>query len=286
MVHEYQSTQDWLNTHPFRKHHLPAIPSQHIVDDRRYGRHGDIKAENILHFVDDTVDNDLGSLVIADFGLTDFHKRATRSEVPAGHVTGSPSYEPPELMLHSKISRAYDIWSLACVYLEFITWLVCGWDDLERFPQARSLIGVQNTVDDDTFFTVLEGKPPTAEIRESVRDWIADLHEQPRCSAFIHDLLSLISEQMLVVDPADRIRCGPLNWTLKGMITKAERHPEYLTKPSPTSPRNQRPHPLSLAGFKANDKNRPPGPLEDFSPPKRQSTSLGLHSMRPLATCA
>jgi hypothetical protein len=41
----------------------------------------------------DEVDNEHGALVIADFGLTAFHKEASRSRLKAEYITGSPSYE-------------------------------------------------------------------------------------------------------------------------------------------------------------------------------------------------
>ncbi|PMD25864.1 kinase-like protein, partial [Hyaloscypha hepaticicola] len=168
-------------------------------DERVFGRHGDIKAENILLFTED-VDNEHGSLVIADFGLTAFHKKASRSRQKAEYITGSPSYEGPELMLHSNISRAYDIWGLGCLYLEFISWLVCGWEQLERFPEARVRIATNTPqLNDDMFFTILDGEK-RAVVRHGVENWIKDLHEMPRCSQFIHEMLDLISKQMLLVD--------------------------------------------------------------------------------------
>lgn len=284
-VHEDRSTQDSMKMRLHWKQYRAQI-SKKQADDRRYGRHGDIKAENILVFDDKTRDkaaNGRGSLVIADFGLTDFHRRATRSEVPAGHVSGSPSYEPPELMLRCKISRAYDIWSLACLYLEFITWLVCGWDRLKIFPQTRSLCITPNLLQDDTFFTILEGDQRTAVVRGSVRDWIADLHEQPRCSDFIHDFLNLISEEMLLVNPADRIRSSQLNWKLKCMLEQANKYPEYVTRYTPRKPAHQSPSTPSLAGFIASTEGNILNAGEDLTLPHKQNTSYGLYALRTLA---
>jgi serine/threonine protein kinase len=82
-----------------------------------YGRHGDIKPENILWFQEtpDT-DDEAGILQIADFGLGRFHGRESRSNVHPDGVVGSPTYEPPECKLHRPVSRAYDIWSLGYLY--------------------------------------------------------------------------------------------------------------------------------------------------------------------------
>lgn len=60
-----------------------------------FGRHGDIKPENVFWFHDSTDTGGMGTLKITDFGLTEFsehsktYKRRTKLAV-------SPSYRPPE----------------------------------------------------------------------------------------------------------------------------------------------------------------------------------------------
>ncbi|KAH7317938.1 kinase-like domain-containing protein [Rhexocercosporidium sp. MPI-PUGE-AT-0058] len=219
----------------------------------RYGRHGDLKAENILWF---RKGSEFGQLVIADFGLMDCHELSTRSDIPADGITGSPSYEPPELTLHGSISRSYDIWTLGCLYLELITWLVSGWEALERFPDARrEQVSQEPHFVDDTFFTIMADNSPGAQlkyaiIRDSVSSWIADLHEMPRCSHFVHEFLNLISKHMLVVDPVARIRIAGLNQEIQDMIIKAKNNPSYLTEGVAHTPRTQLdPHQSSLAAL-------------------------------------
>lgn len=260
MVHEYRSTHE-ANLSVSNSDSSGLIEGDPWLEDndRRYGRHGDIKAENILWFAGEEM-GETGTLVIADFGLTTVHKKTSRSEVNARYVTGSPSYEPPELMLHSKISRAYDIWSLGCLYLEFITWLVCGWDQLQHFPMAREM-ETSPAMSDDTFFTILESGNK-AIVRQSVRDWMDDLHEMPRCSVFVHEILNLISEQMLVVNPGDRIKVGQLNTELSHMMKKTERHCLYLLGPRPYSPRAQQPRPWSIAAFQQKGLFKSPSTTE------------------------
>lgn len=269
-VHEYRSTH-----HPSSQAPLPSDAGSSDTsedEERLYGRHGDLKAENILWFLDEAR-NERGHLVIADFGLTDFHKMATRSDVNPGYINGTPSYEGPEMMLHSKISRAFDIWSLGCLYLEFVTWLVCGWEHLERFPDARRRLCGPEMID-DTFFTIVDGEHRTAVVRQSVKDWINDLHEMPRCSAFVHDFLNLISERLLVVETHDRARIAQLNTDLARMKQKGEKRSSYLTAPIPTPPRLQTNlHPLSLAAVVQNDASKAPGPNEGTPLPARSSMS-------------
>ena len=269
MVHEYQESQVLNGTYRAREpSESEASGSSSEDDERVFGRHGDIKAENILLFTED-VDNEHGDLVIADFGLTAFHKKASRSRQKAEYITGSPSYEAPELMLHSNISRAYDIWGLGCLYLEFISWLVCGWEQLERFPEARVRIATNTPqLHDDMFFTILEGEK-RAVVRHGVGNWIKDLHEMPRCSQFIHEMLDLISEHMLLVDPVARIGIGPLNSKMTQMVVKAQQNPLYLTAPEPFKTRNQDPDPSSLVALRRTGVFHPPLPTEGTPLPRR-----------------
>jgi serine/threonine protein kinase len=237
MIHEYRSTQGSIKARSLQP--PPASSGDPAVedDDRLYGRHGDIKPENILWSVEEVLDDSQcsneGDLLIADFGLMDFRNRLTRSQVRPDRITGPPTYEPPELKLHMKISRAYDIWSLGCVYLEFITWLVGGWAELDRFAKAREVAG-WNGISDE-FFTIIEFRTQLrAIVREDVQAWMKDLHEKPRCSAFIHDFLNLVSEDMLVVNPKHRIHSGALNARLASMLAMAQADPRYLTRGRPT----------------------------------------------------
>jgi serine/threonine protein kinase len=239
-IHEHETTHDSFNQ---RAEIQPALSEHNSPGtekgDRLYGRHGDIKPENILWTSDDQNHlNTMGILLIADFGLMEFHTQLTRSLVLPGNLRGSQTYEPPERRLRTQISRAYDIWSLGCVYLEFITWLVCGMQGLERFPLARGI--TMDKVNDDTFYTIIDDgldPSPRGIVRESVQEWIKDLHEQPRCSDFIHDFLNLVSEHMLVVNPGKRIRCGLLVDRFCSMVRDASKASNYLTTGTPSEPR-------------------------------------------------
>ena len=105
----------------------------HERDD--VGIHSDIKPENILWF-EDSKGKGHGTLVICDFGFTRFHRQQSRSV--AYIAGGSDTYRAPEIDFSNRASRAYDVWSLACLYLEFITWYLMGFDSVELdFTNAR-----------------------------------------------------------------------------------------------------------------------------------------------------
>jgi serine/threonine protein kinase len=197
-------------------------------DSLLYGRHSDIKPENVL-WMRQNVREKLGVLQICDFGLGRFHRLETRSRVDPRAVAGTSTYAPPELFLENPISRAYDIWSLGCVFLEFVTWLVSGPSGLDRFTKARCM-ACQDGIEDDMFFTV-DRRSSKAVVREGVTKWMTELHDTALCSDFIYDFLNLISEQMLVVDPQKRIQARNLTDKLSEMVTKAREDSNYLVQP-------------------------------------------------------
>ena len=101
-----------------RTAHFTGRPSTHLKvvrDEQVFGRHGDLKPENILW----SDDGHGGVLEITDLGLGRFHQLESRSRVDPRTVNGSPTYTPPEISLEIDVSRAYDIWSIGCVFLGF-----------------------------------------------------------------------------------------------------------------------------------------------------------------------
>ncbi|KAJ8133057.1 hypothetical protein O1611_g564 [Lasiodiplodia mahajangana] len=100
-------------------------------------RHGDLKPENILRFSDNTTPG-YGRLVIADFGLAKTHTAITRSRhFPTRTVTGTARYEAPEAFLQEKSrSRVYDVWSMGCILLEFLIWVLHGGNFLQTFNSS------------------------------------------------------------------------------------------------------------------------------------------------------
>jgi hypothetical protein len=89
---------------------------------------------------------------------------------------------------------------------------------------------------------------------------------------FVHDLLNLISAEMLVINPKERILSGPLNNELKCMIDKGVETPLYLTAPRPSSPRpQQKLQSSSLAAAVWNGLVRAPSPNEGMALPGRSS---------------
>jgi serine/threonine protein kinase len=116
---------------------LHSTPQQ-----KNQGKHGDIKPENILYFKtgseeDAVIDPAcLAHLKISDLGEAEFHS-TTSMEVDAAGILHTPSYSAPELRVKKISMPNYDIFSLACVLLEFVTWYLRGFDEVKRFREKR-----------------------------------------------------------------------------------------------------------------------------------------------------
>jgi serine/threonine protein kinase len=220
--------------------------------EEKYGRHGDIKPENILWFrqaLDVEEVDKLGVLQITDFGLGRFHGRESRSNVDHKTVNATPTYEPPECKLEKPVSRAYDIWSMACLYLEFVTWLLEGSQAIHEFGDARGerrepLLIINDKrytivrdaiINDDNFFTILrdENNLRSAVIREAVIQWVERLHMHRNCSKALHELLNLVMDDLLRPDSRERIDSTRLKKKMKTILDKAKSDRDYLLKPSP-----------------------------------------------------
>lgn len=197
----------------------------------KFGRHGDIKPENILWMNEFECTSKDGILQIADMGLGQFHRLESRSQVNPSTVAGSPTYMPPEVILQQPISRAFDIWSLGCVFLEFCTWLIEGVKGLETFCDGRLALDSTGLLLSDSFFEIhlseASGKREAA-VKEGVLYWIQHLCSHHRCSPGIHDLLVLIRYRLLVIDANQRITSRELAQVLASILERGQSDPSYI----------------------------------------------------------
>ncbi|KAG9228280.1 hypothetical protein BJ875DRAFT_490028 [Amylocarpus encephaloides] len=196
-----------------------AIYTLHHEGDRSC-RHGDLKPENVLCFNSSrsTVERDQTSciLVISDVGLSKNHDRSTEIRSKSRNTTGETvTYAAPETALFPErpTSRRYDIWSLGCLYLEFVIWILYGIEGLNRFGKeiGRSAEGRFYIITSSTTLTVTGGKTP--QVNPVVTTWMEHIKQDPRCTGpgskktAIGRLVTLIEKRLLVVtsnpDPKD-----------------------------------------------------------------------------------
>lgn len=231
------------------------------MDSKEYGRHGDIKPENILWFenYEDHLNhrNHLNHLVISDFGLAQFHNAYSKSRVNRNNINGGTlTYEPPDMLLDHEISQKYDIWSLGCVFLEFVSWLLLGaHETIDEFSKRRVRDKSESGRDipRDKFFELIEPLDPRfrpeAKLKKSVVDvslscfnpyrirltrlqWIDKLHRHSKCSDAIHRVLDLIQFTMLVPSAKHRWDCERVHTELHLIREDCTKNTTYLVKPT------------------------------------------------------
>ncbi|KAH7380993.1 kinase-like domain-containing protein [Cadophora sp. MPI-SDFR-AT-0126] len=177
----------------------PALPLQDAETqaELKYGRHGDIKPENILWFAStsDHSPGSFGSFVISDFGLMSFHHKETKSRLNPANLARSHTYRPPEFDVRKKVSQKCDMWSLGCVLLEFFHWYLLGWEGVYNFGTERAKDGpLQMRLDD--FFNGTRDKEAFPQLRN-----------HPRATRFVVGVLELVESRLLRMDPTNRTSC-------------------------------------------------------------------------------
>lgn len=120
--------------------------------------HADVKPENILCFSSDNTGPNSITLKLADFG--EAIQVTQDPDVQRKKLPHIQSNRPPEYKPFGRPGFKYDIWCLGCLYLEFITWFLVGWEGLEAFKDNRenegddpSIAGADGAIElEDTFF--------------------------------------------------------------------------------------------------------------------------------------
>ncbi|KAF4627092.1 hypothetical protein G7Y89_g11064 [Cudoniella acicularis] len=106
--------------------------------------------------------------------------------------------DPPEaeLFKNKSRSRRYDIWSIGCVYLEFVIWLLYGSTGLSRF---RGDLGSRR------FYDIpprQSNETKTAQISDKVQKWVDWIRKDLCCpeNTALRHLVELIVSRLLVVE--------------------------------------------------------------------------------------
>ncbi|KAI1427398.1 kinase-like protein [Xylaria sp. FL1777] len=116
-------------------HQLTTVAELGIQRNLAPQLHADFKPRNILCFETIEGGNPSFTLKLADFGFA--RKVNEDSTLEVGDVTHTKTYRPPEYDTEDTIHLNYDVWCLGCVYIEFITWALIGWAEVEKFAKSR-----------------------------------------------------------------------------------------------------------------------------------------------------
>ncbi|KAK0651144.1 kinase-like domain-containing protein [Cercophora newfieldiana] len=214
-----------------------AVRDLHTTfEDGSNCRHGDLKPLNILVFEEDGTCR----LVIADLGIAKVHSdpTAVRTQKATETLATTRAYEAPEA--HKKCRghnlprpRAYDVWSLGCILLEFTIWLLFDMRAVESFASRRPDTWTESRP--GGFYALEEdGSPVVSEVVDTA---IATLLKDERCgeSTVLGRLVQLIARKMLAAESKDRVDAVELVEELENIVRDAAQSgDEFLWKAEST----------------------------------------------------
>ncbi|KAI1748056.1 kinase-like domain-containing protein [Xylaria castorea] len=220
------------------------------------GYHGDIKPENILLFEGDRQGDIRHVWKIGDFGVSrKFLVAARGGDIPKGFT---PTYQSPEHQIEGRIDGCADIWSLGCVFLETVVWLLWGWNGLVRFGIMRQtpnrLTAKNNIINSDTFFDIVDSthdNVPVPILKPAVLQCIESLCFDLNVSPYLTDLLHLIRCYLLDVNKHSRLSSERLVKVLRQLHRRCVDTPAYTV----AVPRPQKP-PLPTTFIHCESNNR------------------------------
>ncbi len=123
------------------------------------------------------------------------------------------------------------MWSLGCVFLEFVIWLLYDFSAVYYFEDNRHRFH-----NGARFYHITGGK---AEVTPTVVSAINALRSDPRCegdTAFTA-LLDLIEKRLLVIPALARCDAEELQDVLGEIVRKGQEEPSYLFNPAAPPPR-------------------------------------------------
>jgi serine/threonine protein kinase len=198
------------HVHWFTKPTITDPDPDPVVADM-WGRHNDIKPENILVYETEGHQNPI--FKITDFGQG-ILKEATAKQVSEKDpkAVGTRAYWAPESDVG--ISRPADMWALGCVFLELLLWLFgfyydgnrCGFStEREEFPGYNP-----RNRDDMYWYKDLECSLPTPKLKPAVERVIKELAAEHCTKMRAFERVIQAIEQLLRIDHKKRMQSQQL----------------------------------------------------------------------------
>lgn len=216
-------------------------------------RHGDIKPENMLRFINGAPG--MGVLKLADLGRAKGNQFKTqdRMVIEKDRYRTKP-YEPPDIYMrpNESMSRLFDVWSLGCVMFEAIVWMLYGKALLRSFTMSTKTAELNETP-----FWYAGPNWQFVDISPIVKNWMEHiLDNDPECTgskpSAIKDLLELVFKKMLVINlhqnrdmytPGYRAPTSTILEDLAKIRSKVKQDPTYLFTGRSRDPRSFNPPP-------------------------------------------
>lgn len=165
-------------------------------------RHGDLKPENILVFHSQNP-NSLGVWKMADLGLARYHMAATGDRIhpTSNSGAGTISYQPPESVKakSAPTSRLYDIWSMGCIILQLMTWLLYGNRKVYELTENTKSVFAKGESSYWSAAWTEENGYHNINVHRSVKDHMKQMRRHLQGSKALRDLLSIVEDKLLVV---------------------------------------------------------------------------------------
>ncbi|KAF2966735.1 hypothetical protein GQX73_g6846 [Xylaria multiplex] len=253
----------------------PSFLTDPSENEKEWGRHGDIKPNNILWF--SSHGRESGLYVLSDLGLTRYYSSLTRSRVSPTSIDGCTEvYRPPEMDIPGQhICSKYDIWSLGCVFLELCTWWLGGFSSVKEFENQRAPEPDKIIEEPKYFFIPEQTYDAQAQLKPVVVEWIKKLRNWAKDDLFAGPMLDLIEKDMLVVNKHRRSAIDRVCAEISKII-------EQL--PSPNISVNSPPVSLTSAGCSVStnsddlgdddsDKSYNPGHVNRYENDRKTTTS-------------
>ncbi|KAI8724178.1 hypothetical protein NCS52_00275500 [Fusarium sp. LHS14.1] len=188
-----------------------ALNMLHYGSEVPYFSTGHFNPDHIFSFSNDNDnDNELGTLRIAGWELwlrigSAIHDNDYEAEGDWRY--DAPEFSSPGPYFKSR-SCACDVWSMGCIMLEFLIWLMYGMDGLDRFRQAK-----QSSLSRVAFFCQAKREAqdgmPVFTVDPVVLKWMDHMAADPACKGVttaLGDLLELIRTRLLVINPPQQRR--------------------------------------------------------------------------------
>ncbi|KAF2964626.1 hypothetical protein GQX73_g8955 [Xylaria multiplex] len=186
-------------------------------------RHGDLSPENIFHFQNsddpDIPQDERGRFVIADIGTSKLHHLATDPPLRETVIKASAlCYQAPEAQLDEGKSRSLrcDIWSVGCIFMDFVIWFLYGHKTIDVFREIRR--GHDHKA---AYYKCIGGH---MEFHPAVYEGLEALRNDSRCAkgTGLADLIDLIAHKLIVIEPQRRATAEELKDEFKKILQKVD----------------------------------------------------------------
>jgi serine/threonine protein kinase len=227
-------------------------PSRHSYSQARFshgpklryctGFHHDIKPENMLVFDDGM--SAYGTIKISDFGSgkVQMLQSESRAQVQGpweSTITGTCTYEGPDMYLTGRTSRPYDMWSLGCIILEMLLWI---FDTVPKestgFATDRAQTRSEDPdTSDDGFWYVEKGNKETkVSLKPAVLNKLSLLEDEYCQGKRAFQEIILLLKDLFTIDAKERMTAAELRSALRTISNQAKRDldqdPECYQKPA------------------------------------------------------